>query len=121
MTAHVKSCCCFDKGVSHIKCYFDKNGSIPGETAKILCELDNRGCTADVTQVTIKLINRIEYTSKDNFQKKFKDTVFTESFPGLPAGGESQTEKNVKIEGHGVMIQPTARGERVKSVYCLKV
>lgn len=119
----MKSCCCINKGVSKIKCYFEKNGYIPGEEAKIFCELDNRGCQANVNNVTIKLINDINYTSKDNYHKTMKDVILASSFPGLPAGGEQQSEKTVRIQGHGehAYIQPTARGERVRSVYYLKV
>lgn len=57
MEAHVKSCCCIDKGASKIQCYFEKNGYSPGEQAKIYCILDNRGSLADITKVTVKLIN----------------------------------------------------------------
>jgi hypothetical protein len=88
MEAHVKSCCCFDKGVSKIQCYFEKNGYMPGEQAKIFCILDNRGCVVDITEVTVKLINTIKYTSKDGHNKVIENTLFTSRFEGLPAGEE---------------------------------
>ena len=42
MEAHVKSCCCCDKGITRIRCYFEKNGYSPGEDAKMYCVLDNK-------------------------------------------------------------------------------
>lgn len=42
MVAHVKSCCCIDKGTCKIQCFFEKNGYMPGEQAKIYCILDNK-------------------------------------------------------------------------------
>lgn len=77
MVAHVKSCCCIDKGVCKIQCFFEKNAYMPGEQAKIYCILDNRGSLADVTRVTVKLINDITYCSKDNHQKKMSFTIFS--------------------------------------------
>ena len=71
MEAHVKSCCCIDKGVSKIQCYFEKNGYSPGEQAKIYCILDNRGSLADITRVTVKLINEITFFSKENHRLQF--------------------------------------------------
>lgn len=88
MEAHVKSCCCIDKGVCKIQCFFEKNGYMPGEDAKIYCVLDNRGSMADITRVTVKLINNIQYTSKDNLQKRMEIVLFTSEFPGLPMGQE---------------------------------
>jgi hypothetical protein len=70
MQAHVKSCCCIDKGICRIQCFFEKNAYMPGEQAKIYCVLNNKESMADITRVTVKLINQITYTSKDNSQKK---------------------------------------------------
>lgn len=41
MEAHVTSCCCIDQGTTRIQCFFEKNGYIPGEDARIYCKLDN--------------------------------------------------------------------------------
>lgn len=71
MVAHVKSCCCINKGVSKIRCYFEKNAYMPGEEAKIYCVLDNTESLADITRVTVKLVNQITYTSKENLHKNF--------------------------------------------------
>lgn len=88
MEAHVKSCCCIDKGVSKIQCYFEKNGYSPGEQARIYCILDNKASQADITRVTVKLINNVTYTSNQRQQLKFSKTLFTNTFPGLNAGEE---------------------------------
>lgn len=86
MVAHVKSCCCMDKGVTKIQCYFDKNGYMPGQQAKIYCILDTRGSLVDITRVTVKLINHITYTSKDNHHKNMQIMLFRNDFPGLEKG-----------------------------------
>ena len=127
MVAHVKSCCCIDKGVTKIQCFFEKNAYMPGEQAKIYCILDNRGSLADVTRITVKLINDITYISKDNHRKQMSHTIFTNDFPGLEKGGECERDKSVAIinasskNSNPGDIMPTARGDRVKSVYYLRV
>ena len=83
MEAHVKSCCCIDQGTSRIQCYFEKNSYSPGEDAKIFCILDTRESQADVTEVTVKLVNEITYTSKEGVKKVFSDIIFQRNFPGL--------------------------------------
>jgi hypothetical protein len=53
--------------------------------------------------------------------------LFRNEFPGLPAGGEVERDKTVMIVNNSNQnsdpkdIMPTARGERVKSVYFLRV
>ena len=88
MEAHVKSCCCIDQGVSKIQCYFDKNAYTPGEQAKIYCILDTRGSLVDVTKVTVALLNKIIYTSKENHQNTIEKKLFVQEFPGLPKNEE---------------------------------
>lgn len=41
MIKDVKICCCFSKGESKIKSYFEYNSYMPGETANIITEVDN--------------------------------------------------------------------------------
>lgn len=86
MEAHVTSCCCIDQGISRIQCYFEKNAYSPGEDAKIFCILDTRESKADVTEVTVKLVNEITYTSKEGVKKVFSDILFQRNFPGLQMG-----------------------------------
>jgi hypothetical protein len=42
MEAQVTSCCCFDKGITRIRCFFEKNAYSPGEDAKMYCVVDNK-------------------------------------------------------------------------------
>lgn len=70
---------------------------------------------ADITRVTVKLINHITYISKDNFRKNFDIQIFRNDFPGLPAGDEAERDKTVTIinsDGNKDPrdIMPTARG-----------
>ena len=127
MEAHVKSCCCIDKGVSKIQCFFEKNGYSPGEQARIYCILDNRGSLADITRVTVKLINQITYISAENHRKNMEKCLFTNTFPGLPKNEEVERDKTVLIlneadkHGNKVDIMPTARGMKLQSIYFLRV
>ena len=123
----MKSCCCIDKGVSKIQCYFEKDGYSPGEQARIYCILDNRGSLADITRVTVKLINEITYTSAENKNLNFTKVLFTNNFPGLPKNEEVESDKTVMILNESNPnadkrdIMPTARGAKVQSVYFLRV
>lgn len=84
--AHVSTCCCIDQGVSKIQCFFEKNAYSPGEDAKIFCILDTKESKVDITEVTVKLINKITYTSKQNHKKVISDIIFQRNFPGLNKG-----------------------------------
>ena len=97
MEAHIKSCCCMDKGVTKIQCYFEKNGYSPGEQARIYSIIDNRGSLVDVTRVTVKLINEITYTSAENKRKNFSKCLLVNTFPGLPKNEEIERDKTVII------------------------
>ena len=61
---------------------------MPGEQAKIYCILDTKGSLADITRVTVQLINKITYTSRDNQHKNIDVVLFTNDFPGLERGSE---------------------------------
>lgn len=57
MEAHVKSCCCIDQGTTRIQCFFEKNGYVPGEDARIHCKLDNTQGKSEVLNVDVTLLN----------------------------------------------------------------
>lgn len=97
MVAHVKSCCCIDQGTSKILCYFEKNGYSPGEDANMHCIVDAKESKANVTNVTVQLINKITYVSKENHQHEFSNVLLSHSFPGIPKGESVERSQTVKI------------------------
>lgn len=97
MEAHVKSCCCIDKGITRIQCFFEKNAYSPGEDAKIYCIVNNKEGKSDVTSVTVTLINEITYISKENHRKNMSRNIFHNQFSGLPIGEEGEREQVVKV------------------------
>lgn len=100
---------------------------MPGDQAKIYCVLNTKESLADVTRVTVKLLNQITYTSKDSHRKYMEYALFTKEFSGLQKGNQKERQEAVSIINTSMPnsnphdIMPTARGERVKSVYVLRV
>ena len=71
-------------------------------------------------------MNEITYTSKEGVKKKFSNVIFQRNFPGLEKGQQMEREQAVKIINNKPSsdqfdIKPTARGQKLYSVYFLRV
>lgn len=86
MDVNAKVFCCFSKGVSHLKCFFERNCYTPGETANIMVEIDNRDCQLDVSNITCRLNNTVKLTSNDNHTKIISRDFIDIDYPGVKAG-----------------------------------
>ena len=53
----INNCFCIPRGVTQIKCFFEKNAYAIGENAKIFCEIDNSKCSLNLIQVVCELKN----------------------------------------------------------------
>jgi len=123
----MKSWCCCSKGFVNMKCYFEKNAYMPGETATVICDIDNSQGRIAITN----MIGRLTYsliTSNESDSKTFTKTNSELILPGVAIGetktGANQlkftlpiiTEKNV--DGEEIA---TTNGHFVKCVYMLQV
>lgn len=48
--------CCLDRGDSSIKCYFENNSYLPGETANVVTEIDNSACDLGIKSIQGELV-----------------------------------------------------------------
>lgn len=88
--------------------------------------MDNTEGKTEVEGVDVALLNEITYTSSEGYKKVFSETVFRKSFSGLGVGQQGERENVAKIVNanygsHPEDIKPTARGNRLHSVYYLVV
>src|SRR3990167_2773431 len=120
---NVQSCCCVDKGTTHMTTYFEKNDYVPGETAFMICEVDNSACSAPVLHIKGHFKQRIKILAK-----RYQNTVTLQHqqviFPGVPAGKTKIGQDACRIAlnlrtATGANVQPTCRGKLVSSEYSL--
>lgn len=57
-TANIYVCCCINRGSVHMESTFDKNAYVSGETAQVVCKVQNNS-TSDITAIKTKLRRRI--------------------------------------------------------------
>jgi hypothetical protein len=55
----VTQCCCFNKGNCHLVVHMDKNSYVPGETANVVCEIENKS-TIKLPAIKVRLYRKIE-------------------------------------------------------------
>lgn len=85
MEVNAKVCCCLARGTSHIKCVFDKNNYLPGDTAYLWVDLDNSNCDLDIKRVQAVLTNNVELRSKCGRTKVISRTVSQQTIDGIPS------------------------------------
>lgn len=87
MTIHLQSVlCCIKKGTNSIKCNFDNNFYQPGDTAKLIAEIDNQKCKQDVVRVETTLYRIIRLLSDDGKDKSVKQQLIKKSYAGVDRG-----------------------------------
>lgn len=116
--------CCFGQGNSLIRCTFEKNAYTQGETANILCEIDNSQCQAAVQSIFCKLMSKI--TVYDQYGERFLmfGPSVSQEFPGIgpreTAMGESKRFLQLPLIAPAPLPQ-TVSGGLVRCEYVLMV
>lgn len=122
-------CCCIPKGETTFKVKFEKNTYIIGETAKMMCEVDNSNCSSNVNDIEASLIHRTELKDKNGQRFVFSKTLISKKFGGVAAGEKAidkdcrheQLKLENKMKSKKKVINPSTDGKFVKSEYFLEV
>ena len=122
MKQNIVSCCCIGKGDTAITTYFEKAEYTPGETAFMICEVDNSRCKADIVEIKGIFRQNLKVTARTYTEHLVIDhQVIT--LKGI-RGGENLMGPNAKrlsmpIRGMTGEVQPTSRGKLVSNEYVL--
>lgn len=106
-TAEITSCCCIGKGQSAINVHFEKDGFMPGEQVRMIIEIDNTNCSADVTGINISVTNIVGLRSSSGSTSD-RIHVFGKNVKGLPAGTKMVVTENADVgeRGHQGRVHP---------------
>ncbi|CAD8048118.1 unnamed protein product [Paramecium sonneborni] len=127
MEVNVATWCCIAQGTSSIKCVFDKNHYLPGDTAYLLVDLDNSECKLDINRIDASLINYLTLRDKNGREKLITRTIVSQQIQGIKAGIKAVENDRKQIQlillnkSYPEGIRPSSNGQIVKSVYRLKV
>jgi len=59
MDKKITTWCCFGQGNVAMKTYFEKDSYAPGETARVVSEIDNSKCSLPITNVSFSLVQAV--------------------------------------------------------------
>ncbi|CAD8136300.1 unnamed protein product [Paramecium pentaurelia] len=127
MEVKASTWCCIDQGTSYIKCVFDKNHYLPGDTAYLWADLDNSNCKLDVKRIDARLINYLTLRDKTGREKVITRTIVSQQIQGIGAGVKAveNDRKQIQLILHNKNsqdgIRPSSNGQLVRSVYRLQV
>lgn len=117
-TASVRFCCCIPRGDATMKVTFDKTCYMPGETAQIICEANNRS-KVDFRAIVVKLTRRLKLVDNRGASWNITETLFEQKYPGVKVGevAEGEAARNVPIAivspKDGLLQPQTTRGKYV--------
>jgi hypothetical protein len=127
MTSNLSTWCCVSQGVSHIKCAFERNAYAPGETANILCEVDNSQCKLAVKNLRASLKCRISLQDSAGDHKERTEAVFSRDFDGVAALqsaiGDQRRSYSIPLvnnQTHKAFL-PSTNGQLIKCTFTLEV
>jgi hypothetical protein len=120
----VMYCCCLNKGDATMKVHFDKNCYVPGETAQIVCEADNRS-SEDFTAIRVKLMRRLTLRAEGQTWSDV-DVLFEEKYPGVPAntnatGANARSVPIRLLDRRDGILEPQTSSALVRCEYWVDV
>jgi len=93
----IKSCCCISKGNLNIKTYFEKNAYAPGETARIISEIDNSSCSSAISSLKFELVQSINLQAQ-RFHKSLSSVISSTSLGKIEGGAPKEVkESSIKL------------------------
>jgi hypothetical protein len=81
--------CCIGKGTAAMKVHFEKDGYMQNEDVRMIIEIDNSQCKANIKGVDIAVVNTVTLRAGSASDTDTYN-VFTKRTQGLPAGGRME-------------------------------
>lgn len=95
-TANIYVCCCINRGSVHMESTFDKNAYVSGETAQVVCKVQNNS-TSDITAIKTKLRRRIVLRSDAGATFNKVETLNQGNYAGVAKAQEVAAEGNQSL------------------------
>lgn len=91
-TVPVTSCCCIDRGNTHLKAYVDKNAFATGAKLEVLYEAHNRS-KAEVLEIQVDLVEAVEWWAQGHsYRKDINQSIV------MPADKLNEGERCIALE-----------------------
>lgn len=137
-TANIYVCCCINRGSVTMNASFNKNAFLPGETAQVICNVQNRS-TSEITGIETLLKRRFRMSADGGHHFERVDTIAQATYAGVaaaPASGGAGSEALLGDEGVNSgnrfiplalndrdfgAIQPSTHGQRIQCEYWVEV
>lgn len=127
MNANVKSWICLNQGSSFIRCYFERNAYAPGDTANIICEIDNTNCNLGIKTLNCALRSKISLRDNQGKPKEKVEEIIRREFSGVGphqmAMGESRRLHSMQLidQRTHTPFHASTNGQLIKCEYTLVV
>jgi hypothetical protein len=119
-TQNVNFLCCFNKGSCDLAVSMDKNVYFPGETAQIMCQINNRS-QVDISAMRCRLYQDITVTLRHG-PETFKREIARLEFPGVTAGTSvSQPQPLPLVPNVEGFVTPSTHGMIVRCDYRVEI
>jgi hypothetical protein len=92
-TANIYVCCCLNRGSVHMASTFDKNAYVSGETAQVVCKVENNS-TSEITAIKTKLRRRIVLRSDAGATFAQVETLNQGTYAGVAAAQDVEVSEN---------------------------
>lgn len=138
-TANIFVCCCINRGSVTMKASFNKNAYVPGETAQVVCSVENQS-TSEITGIETSLMRRFHMRADGGHHFERVDCIAQARYAGVAAAASTGTDGDAALLGNegGVSsgdrfiplalndrqygaIQPSTHGQRIQCEYWVDV
>lgn len=123
--SRVTQCCCIDKGTAQLRATFDKNAYVPGETARVVCEVDNQS-SLRLRHIRSKLKRRLTLHDNSGRRHQMVDTLAQGTYEGVDpftacTGDEARFVPLLLANNTREPVQPQTHGRLVTCDYWVEV
>jgi hypothetical protein len=108
-------CCCCNKGRATIKCSFDKNAYVPGETCQIHADVDNQ--SEKSLEMHVNLYRTLTLKSGTGYGQTHVERVSVAGQKYEPVPEKSQKNQAMPLPLTGPAIKPSTNGSFVSCTY----
>jgi hypothetical protein len=116
---------CFSQGQVQLVVHIDKNAYQPGETIKILIEIDNSKSSLNIESVSVTLSRRIRLRSNRSSSMITSDTIHSHTYSRCVAAGQIASSMLLKMPVKrtfpGILKAPTVKCTHIECIYFLSI
>lgn len=119
----ITKCCCINKGSADLKAHLDKNAYVAGETAQVICEIENQS-EINFKTCKVELVRVLTLRSNSGRRHYNKDVVARQDYPGIGPGEVRSADSALSIPlqlGVSNSLSPTVYSRLIDCEYYVEV